>query len=185
MRRIVIKSLFAGVLGMLCAGCVEGGEGPGMVLHFASLKEGVVVACRGGSLPGGKRFPGPGALSRTKDWLTGGKTEGAAPDSRQLPEWVEFEWKEYVADKDYALEELKALPVHVERVTIRERVPQDVIDEVMRSRRETPAGKLPDKSLWLNFVWTDGGIKFHWRLESVKAAPEYTLRYGGDVIERP
>jgi len=185
MRRIVIKSFIAGVIGMLGAGCVEAGEGPGIVLHFTSLKEGVVIACKGGLLASGKRFPGPSALGRTKDWVTGGATEGAAPDGRQLPEWVEFEWKEYVAGKDYSPEELKALPVHVERVVIRDRVPQDVIDDVIRSKRATQPGKLPDKSLWLNFVWTDSGIKFHWRLESRKAAPDYMLRSGGDVIERP
>ena len=185
MRRIVIKSLLAGVIGMLGAGCVEAGKGPGMVLHFASLKEGVVVVCMGGRLPSGKRFPGPGGLSRTKDWLTGGKTERAAPDGRQLPEWVEFEWTEYASDKDDSVKELGPLPVHVERVVIRERVPQDVIEEVIRSKLATPPGALPDKSLWLDFVWTDDGIKFHWRLESVKAAPEYILRSGGDVLERP
>lgn len=170
---------------MLGAGCVGADEGPGMMLHFASLKEGVVIACKGGRLASGKRFPGPGALGRTRDWVTGGATEGAAPDGRQLPEWVEFEWTEHVADKAYSLEELKALPLHVERVVIRERVPQDVIDEVILSKRATPPGTLPDKSLWLNFVWTDSGIKFHWRLESRKAAPEYMLRSGGDVIEGP
>lgn len=185
MRRTVIKSLLAGLVGLLGAGCVEAAEGPGMVLHFASLKEGVVVVCREGKLPSGKRLPGPGALARTKDWLAGGATESAAPDGRQLPEWVEFEWTEHVSGKEYGAEELKALPVHVERVVIRERVPQDVIDEVIRSRRETQPGKLPDKSLWLNFVWTASGIKFHWRLESRKAAPEYLLRSGGDVIDRP
>jgi len=169
---------------MLGAGCVEGGEGPGMTLHFASLKEGVVIACTGGNLASGKRFPGPGVFGRTKDWLTGGKTEGAAPDGRQLPEWVEFEWKEYVSDKDYVLEELKALPAHVERVIIRERVPPDVIDEVIRSRRATPPGKLPDKSLQLNFVWTDSGIKFRWLLRE-KDIPGRMSRSGGDVIERP
>ncbi|QNA89452.1 hypothetical protein G4G28_14980 [Massilia sp. Dwa41.01b] len=181
MRRTLIKSLFAGLVSMLGAGCVEADEGPGMVLHFASLKEGVTVACRGGNLPGGNRFPGPGAIGRTKDWLNNGKTEGAAPDGRQLPEWVEFEWKEYVDEKEYSREELLALPVHVERIIIRDRVPQDVIDEATRSRREAAPGKLPDKTLWLNFVWTDGGIKFHWRLESPKV-PGYVLRSGGDVI---
>ncbi|QNA89453.1 hypothetical protein G4G28_14985 [Massilia sp. Dwa41.01b] len=180
----MIKSLFAGLVSMLGAGCVEAEEGPGMILHFASLREGIVINCRGGQLPGGQHFPGPGGLSRTKDWLTGGKTEGAAPDGRQLPEWVEFEWKEYVADKEYSQEELGALPRHVERVNIKARVPQDAIDEAIRSRREAPPGKLPDKTLWLYFVWTDGGIKFHWRLESPKV-PGYMLRSGGDVIERP
>ena len=185
MGRAVIKLLLAGGIGMLGAGCVEANDGPGIVLHFASLKEGVVIACTGGSLASGKRFPGPGALGRTKDWLTGGKTEGAAPDGRQLPEWVEFEWTEYASDKDDSVKELGPLPVHVERVVIRERVPQDVIEEVIRSKLATPPGALPDKSLWLDFVWTDDGIKFHWRLESVKAAPEYILRSGGDVLERP
>ncbi len=169
---------------MLGTGCVEANEGPGMVLHFASLKQGIVVVCMGGRLPSGKRVPGPGGLSRSKDWLSGGKTEGAAPDGRQLPEWVEFEWTEYPSDKDDLREELGLLPVHVERVIIRERVPQDVIDEVIRRKRATPPGKLPDKSLQLNFVWTDGGIKFRWLLRE-KDTPGSMSRSGGDAIERP
>lgn len=167
---------------MLGGGCVEADEGPGMVLHFASLKKGVMISSRGGRLPNGTRFPGSGGLGYTKDWLLGGATEGAVPDGRQLPEWVEFEWTEHLNDKEYVLEELRALPVHVQRVIIRGRVPQDVIDEVMRSKREAKPGKLPEKSLWLYFVWTDAGIKFHWRLESPRA-PGYMLRSGGDTIE--
>ena len=38
-------------------------------------------------------FPTPGSLGPDKNPMTGGATMGAAPDGRELPQWVEFEWQ--------------------------------------------------------------------------------------------
>lgn len=135
-------------------------------------------------LPSGQGFSNPGSIGgrRPSNWRNSGKTMGVAGDNRELPEWVEFEWSEpvYPEDPNQTLEEYRALPRKNQRVPVRDRVPQDVVQEGIQSRRSTPAGQLPDKKLWVYFVWTDYGIKLHWRLIS-GASTE--LRSGGDNID--
>ncbi len=108
---------------------------------------------------------------------------GAAPDGRELPDWVEFTWREppYPADEKQSLDEYRALPQHTSRVPVRSRVPQDAIDEVIESNRRTERGKLPDKMLWVYFIWYEDGIKFRWKLKSDCCG---LLREGGDELPK-
>ncbi len=105
---------------------------------------------------------------------------GAAPDGRELPEWVEFVWSEpvYPEEPKQTLEEYRALPQKTERVPVRSRVPQDVVAEVMEAKRNREPHKLPEKMLWVYFIWSEDGIKLRWRLTS-KCCDE---RSGGDEI---
>ena len=72
----------------------------------------------------------------------------------------------------------KSLPVHTERVPVRARVPQDVVDAVVASRGTFVEGKPADKSLWVYFIWYESGIKFRWAI----AQGSNKLRSGGDAI---
>jgi len=103
---------------------------------------------------------------------------GAAPDGRELPEWVEFEWTEPKYEEKHTREQLLAMLVKKARVPVRSRVPQDVIAEVMEAKRNREPHKLPEKMLWVYFIWYEDGIKFRWRLTS-KCCGE---RSGGDEI---
>ena len=106
---------------------------------------------------------------------------GASPDGRDLPQWVDFEWREpgYPADLKQTLEEYRALPHKTARVLIRDRIPQSVVDELMEANRKQARGTLPDKDLAVYFIWYESGISFHWVL---KRGCCETLRSGGDEI---
>lgn len=159
--------------------------GPGMIVTYVSTIKGVSVSVKNARLPNGKEFPNSGTFGYAEDILAGGKTEGAAPDGRQLPEWIEFEWSQPPAPEDprQTLEEYRALPRKTQRVFVRNRVPQDVIDEVIESNRRQQNGRLSDKALWIYFIWTDDGIKLHWRLwyRPAVGAPSFP-REGGDPL---
>lgn len=183
---------------LLMSGCAHGVEGPGMSLTYASLKKGVSIDIESAKLPDGRDFSNAGSFGPDKSWLTGGKNLSAAPDSRQLPEWVEFEWQEWPypsqAPPNETQEEgnsrvhamARSLPRKTQRVSIRDRVPQDVVDEVIQSRRDAPRGQLPEKRLEIYLVWTEQGVKFRWALERRPTlGGQSLLRTGGDEIENP
>lgn len=171
-------------------------DGPGMSVTFSNAIKGKKVDFIEARTASGRGFPNPGSLSPDKNPMTGGKTMGAAPDGRALPEWIEFDWKEWPyprpksppfsdkeatkawSDESHALS--KSLSIKTERVLVRARVPQDVIDEVMESNRQRQRSKLADKSLEIYFIWFESGIKFRWRL--VQGCCK-VLREGGDVID--
>ncbi|MEW6707800.1 MAG: hypothetical protein AB1430_23390 [Pseudomonadota bacterium] len=182
-----IKALLLTLFLPLC-GCVHAGApaGPGMIVTFASLKKGVSVAIKSARLPNGAAFAHAGSFGPNKEWKGGGATMGAAPDGRELPEWVEFEWIEpvYPEDSKQTLEEYRALPRHKQRVLIRGRVPQEAVEEVMQAKRNAPRGSLPEKTLWVYFVWTDDGIKFRWEVYREPKAPgeASVSRSGGDAL---
>jgi hypothetical protein len=51
------------------------------------------------------------------------------------------------------------------------------------SKRRKQPGKLSDKALWVYFIWTKQGIKFHWRLwYRPGVGPDSYPREGGDDI---
>ena len=166
-------------------------DGPGMTVTFrnGTKKKVDVISAY---LPNGARFPGPGSLAPDSNPMAGGKTMGAAPDGRELPEWVEFVWQEwpypsepapsdqqaFQAWRSKVLALSKSLPRKTARVPVRSRVPQDVIAEVMEAKRNREPHKLPNKMLWVYFIWYEDGIKFRWRLTS-KCCGE---RSGGDEI---
>ncbi len=162
-------------------------KGPGMTVTFNNLIKGKLILFDSLLTSSGAQFPNPGGLSPSSRPIMNGKimagsgaTMGAAPDGRELPEWVDFEWREpeYRRD-DYTREQLKALPHKKARVSVRNRVPQSVIDELMEANWQTKPGKLPEKMLWIYFVWTDSGIKFRWELHE---RDHETKQMGGDEI---
>ena len=160
--------------------------GPGMIVTYSSLKNGVGIYIKSARLPSGQAFPHAGSVGgrgwpfpNGNPWWNTGKTMGAAPDGRQLPEWVEFEWIESVYPEDPAqsLEQFRALPHHTQRVLVRDRIPKEVVDEVIASKLRAPPNRLPDRSLWVYFAWTNEGIKMRWSLESY--TKNENTRYGG------
>ena len=168
--------------------------GPGMIVTYTSLKKDVRIHIDEARLPSGRAFPhagsfGPQPFPKTSPWWNTGGTMGAAPDGRQLPEWIEFVWSERVYRRSHSIEEMKALPRHTQRVFIRDRIPKEVVDELM-ARKLTRNGKgLPDRSLWVYFAWTDEGVKLRWSLESYTADEKdkyrgitRLLRSGGDTV---
>lgn len=172
--------------------------GPGMIVTFTSLSAGHSVHIKGARLPSGQTFSGVGLSLggiKTSNWRTTGATEGAVPDGRELPEWVEFEWQEWpypypkMPSEPRALQEWgnkrdglsRSLPHKSARVLVRSRVPQDVVDEVIESKRKRKPHELPDKMLWVYFIWTDASIKFRWALKGCCGK----LREGGDEIDAP
>ena len=160
-----------------CATPVSGG--PGMTVTFRNVIKGKEILVRNAVSSSGNRFSNPGGLGPETDPLRGGATENAAPDGRALPEWIEFEWTEPIYRRDYTREQLLGLPVKKARVLVRDRVPPDVIDEVMESNRKREPHKLPEKSLQLYFIWYESGIKFRWELR--KGCCD-VLRAGGDDV---
>lgn len=169
-----------------------------MIVHYSSLKNGVRIYFESARLPSGQAFPHAGSVGgrgwpfpNGNPWWNTGATMGAAPDDRQLPEWVEFEWIESVYPEDPAqtLEQFRALPHHTQRVLVRDRIPKEVVDEVIASKLRAPANRLPDRSLWVYFAWTNEGVKFRWALMGYTADEKdkfqrsmRLLRSGGDTV---
>ena len=174
-------AMIVSLLACLAACATSASTGPGMTVTFRNVIKGKSVDVIRAVSSSGNRFSNPGSLSPEISPLRGGATESAAPDGRTLPEWVEFEWREpgYPEDPKQTLEEYRALPHKSARVSVRDRVPPDVIDEVMESNRKREPHKLPEKSLELYFIWYESGIKFRWELR--KGCCD-VLRAGGDEI---
>ena len=171
--------IFAAFLAGLCACATPSHQGPGMTVTFNNGLKGKSILFDRAVTASGMRFPDPGFLAPDTNPLRGGKTMGAAPDSRELPEQVEFTWRETKYQGDYTYEQLKALPRKTARVTVRSRIPQDVVDEVMESNLKRQPHKLAEKSLWVYFIWYESGIKFRWELRKNCCG---ILRAGGDDV---
>jgi len=179
----------------LCTACAtpRSQQGPGMIVTFSNGIKGKKVYVIRARTANGIFFPTPGSLGPDKNTMTGGKTMGAAPDGRELPQWVEFEWTEWPypapppPTEPSALQAwndrvdllTRTLPHKRARVAVQSRVPQDVIEEVLASNRQRAPNALPDKDLWVYFVWYDTGIKFRWRLLQGCCK---MLREGGDEL---
>lgn len=195
MNTYTLQLAFALATVVLCAACAapRPAAGPGMIVTFNNVIKGKKVDVLQGRTSNGVPFVTPGSLgsSTNPNPMSGGKIMGAAPDGRELPEWVEFEWTEWPypsppQPKDpIALQAWndrvdflsRTLPRQRARVAVRSRVPQDVVDEVLASNKRTAQNALPDKSLWVYFVWYETGIKFRWIL---KPGCCKVLREGGD-----
>ncbi|OIQ95704.1 hypothetical protein GALL_222790 [mine drainage metagenome] len=178
------------LVGCLLAGIAVGvpnlqaanADGPGMIVTYVGTENGISIAIQKISLPSGKLLGSPGSVGYAANPLNGGATEGIAPDGRQLPEWVDFEWSEPAYPERGSLEEYQALPHKTARVRVRERIPQAVVDEVMEAKRKRQYGKLPDKKIWVYSIWTASGVKFRWRLWDTSAHPRQPELSGGDEI---
>ena len=135
----------------LCTACTTPPvEGPGMMVTSNNTIKGTEVDVLRAKTSNGIPFPTPGSLGPyTKPNPTiGGATMGAAPNGRELPEWIEFAWKEWpypypappsdpVARQAwtgvYAMS--RSLPIRTARFPVRSRVPRDVVDEVLASKK--------------------------------------------------
>ena len=182
---------------VFCATCAaqRPADGPGMTVTFSSIIKGKSIHLNTATSSGKQGFPNAGAFGPNANPMTGGKTMGAAPDGRDLPEWVEFEWTEWPypypdepsdpvglqAWNDYFDFLKRTLPHKTARVPVRTRVPQDVVDEVLASNRRRAPRALPDEMLWVYFIWYDSGVKFRWSLERGCCT---VLRQGGDDLEK-
>lgn len=179
------------------SGCQGEPSGPGMILSFGSVIDGRSIDIKSAKLPNGNSFSNPGAVGGKFDksretWRLGGvdATMGASGDYRGLPEWVEFEWSEppYPEDRNMSLETYRSLARKTQRLEIKNRIPQEVVDEVIESKRNTPKGQLSEKVLWLYIFWTPDGMKMRWELRYDKGHKEggfgHAVKEGGDDLDR-
>ena len=176
-RRLLI--LIAALLPCTTACATPAMNGPGMIVTFRNVINGKALLFDKAISANGTVFPNPGSLGPEKNSMQGGKTEGAAPDGRMLPEWIEFSWVEIEYHARYSRDQLLGMPVKKGRVQVRDRVPQDVVGEVIESNRRRERSKTPDKMLWVYFIWYENDIKFRWELKKDCCT---ILREGGDPI---
>ena len=195
MKTYLLQAIYFLAAIALCTACsvTRLQDGPGMIVTFNNGIKGKKVYVIRARTANGVFFPTPGSLGPDKNPMTGGKTMGAAPDGRELPQWVEFEWTEWPypapppPTEPSALQTwndrvdllTRTLPHKRARVAVQSRVPQDVIDEVLASNRQRAPNALPDKDLWVYFIWYETGIKFRWRLLQGCCK---MLREGGDEL---
>ncbi len=115
----------------------------------------------------------------------------------QLPEWVEFKWQEtsYPALRagagdaseryEHAMPKQRlALPYKTQRVQVRERVPRELVKQIIDEHQKIAPYQTADTTLALFFLWTEAGIKFHWQLRQGKLGSiRVVLREGGDATD--
>ena len=194
--KILLLSLACFVLAA-CGSMRTADGGPGMITNFGSLMDGRSAYMLSVTLPNGNSAMTPFSVSgsRKPSWRQAiGSTTGMSGDTRGLPEWLDFSWKEtaypapkpssFASDEEYGkyLSDEKArLPLKTRRVFISSRIPPEVVQEVTYSRSHIPKGQLlPEKMLWIYFVWTDDGIKFRWKISCDKPCDR---KEGGDEID--
>ncbi len=191
---------FAALLVVLLPGFVYANEpdGPGMTITYYGTRTDVSIYIKSAHLPNGRDFPTAGSFGYAKNGLSGGATMGAAPDGRQLPEWIDFEWQEppypglerapsereaYIQWGKLVDEQFRTLPVKHQRVMIRDRIPQPVIDEVVRANAHAIPHYGTEKRLEIYFIWTSQGIKLRWHIwHTPKFALQYYSHEGGDDV---
>lgn len=165
----------------------------GAVLNFTSTIPNIRIYTKGAKDQSGRPFPDAGSFGPSDDPMNGGAAMGGAPGTFGLPTWVEFTWQElpypsrpresfatYDEWGAYVDEAFRAAPLKTGRVKVAEKVPAWALEEVAKSRAATPPDELPDKMLWLHFVWTTEGIKVRWKIHNSERggnSPE-----GGDPL---
>src|SRR5690242_20126004 len=90
--------------GLVIVACLVGfialspSTGPGMTITYSNAIREMDVNIKSARLSDGSAFPNAGGLSGASalngNPLAGGATMGGAPDGRDLPEYVDFEWRE-------------------------------------------------------------------------------------------
>jgi hypothetical protein len=177
-----------------CQALEVGADGPGMILEYRNLINGRSISVKSASLADGSQFSNPGSLSggingRFPTWQrVPTATMAASGDHRGLPAWVDFEWSEppYPEDPNMSLEAYRALPRKKQRLEIKRRVPQSVVDEVVASKRVAQPGKVADKTLWISIFWTPDGMKMRWAMRDRATGGPFgeIVREGGDDLDR-
>lgn len=181
-KSIFVLSVIAN--GFLTIGCASASRttGPGMIVHFGNSKTEILLVFEKIVTSTGSDFVSPGGLGPVVDPMHNGKTMGATGDQRELPEWVEFTWREHPnIEPKRTREEYMARPLQTKRVQVRSRIPQSVVDEIVKSKQDPVRNKKEDLSLWVHFIWTDDGIKFIWREKSGCCE---IVRFGGDELKQ-
>jgi hypothetical protein len=123
-----------------------------MTITYSNAIKGMDINIKKSRLPDGSEFPNPGGLSGASipndNPLSGGATMGGEPDGRNLPEYVDFEWRESPrsppdptpidpfsqAHKDWQnkmMADFYSQPIKKQRVLIRNRVPSEVVTAVI------------------------------------------------------
>lgn len=151
----------------------------GAVLNFTSIIPDKRIETSSARDQDGRPFAHAGSFHHSDDPMNGGKAMGGAPGNFGLPVWIEFTWQElpYPGQprESFATEEAwgayvdevyRAAPLKTGRVKVAEKVPAWALDEVAKSRAATPPDQLPDKMLWLHFIWTTDGIKVRWKIHN-------------------
>lgn len=129
--------------------------------------------------------------SQPWNWAMGG-TESSDLRFDQIPFWIDFKWKESPlavrfqsgpSQSDEIADHLKSLPIKEFRVLVRERIPADVIGELVAAQKVRRKNELADKALQLEFRWIGDQVKFGWHL-SVKQSDGRFIkaRSGGDLF---
>jgi hypothetical protein len=133
---------------------------------FLNYKSGVDMLFKRGYTDRGDPVATAGSLYESSR-AEGGARLGVMVPRGELPEWVEFQWKEFArADRDveYTSEQLAAVPIKSVRLPVRSLVPPNVFEEAKRSAPDPQRANLPLKSLELYFTWTRAGVKTRWKL---------------------
>jgi hypothetical protein len=192
--QILLASLAAFVL--VACSSMQTVNGPGMITSYGSMMNGRSANIRTITFPSGKKTISNITVrgSRKLGWRqAAGTTEGMSGDTRGVPEWLDFEWREpsypglepedFPSKEAYSkavAEKYSKLSIKTQRVLISSRIPPEVIQELIYSRSYIPKGQhLPEKMLWIYFIWTDEGIKFRWEMSCDKPCVE---KEGGDEI---
>ena len=177
---------------------------PGMTITYSNTIKGTDINIKSSRLSDGSAFPNPGGLSGAsipnENPLSGGATMGGAPDGRDLPEYVDFEWRESPrsppdptpmdpssqAHKDWEkkmMDDFYSQPIKKQRVFIRDRVPADVVTAAIEANRDALKHQLAPASIEIFFIWTDYGIKLRWQIWHRPASEiQYYSHQGGDEI---
>lgn len=166
-----------------------------MILEYGSVINDHSISVKAALLPDGTAFSNPGSIGgfgikKWRHWRNiPTAVMAASGDHRGLPEWVEFVWSEppYPEDPHMSLAEYRALPTKTQRLEIKSKVPQSVVDEVIASKRVAQPGDLADKTLWIYVFWTPDGMKMRWEMMDKKAGPGGfgpSVKAGGDDLDR-
>lgn len=171
------------------------------VTYTNAIKE-IDINIDGARLPNGATFTNARSLSggnkSNDNPLIGGATIGASPDGRNLPDYIDFKWRESPrnppdptpldpfsqAHKNWEAEmmtDFYSHPIKEQRVFIRSRIPAEVVNAVVEANRQTPKGQLDVASIHIYFVWTDYGIKLRWEIWH-RLGTQYDSHQGGDEL---
>lgn len=173
-----IRTLLCALLASICSTQTAIAAGPGMTLTFRNVTPGITVAFDEAKTSSGKIFPDPGSLTPSRDPMRNGKTMAAVSDNRELPDWVDFAWREWKYGVSHTREELAAAPAYRRRVYIRQMIPQYVVDEVIAANRARKRGTSAEKWLRVYLVWYPGETKVYWELYGASQV----LRSGGHEL---
>jgi hypothetical protein len=144
----------------------------------------------------GTAFSGSPSFAYTNRPISGGEKLMAFESELELPEWVDFKWTlaptaaiaHEVGESESAyhwrsVSLYRALPSKSQRVLVRSLIPQDVRDEIAAATRNAQPHKVASSVIYLYFIWTDTGIKLHWRLKRSQPDGSFiSVREGGDQI---